>query len=112
MTRNSDLLFENIPFSNDQTDSDWFSKYISVEESTTNIMFPDQFLSDQFIDNNEKNFRQTTSPIFIPSSNKTNQDSLLNLLSVSIDDEHSRSSSSNSSQQQRLFSSFEVKYFK
>jgi hypothetical protein len=107
LTRNSDLLFENIPFSNDQTDSDWFSKYISVEESTTNIMFPDQFLSDQFIDNNEKNFRQTTSPIFIPSSNKTNQDSLLNLLSVSIDDEHSRSSSSNSSQQQRLFSSFE-----
>jgi hypothetical protein len=74
-------------------------------------MFPDQLLTGQFIDNNEKILPQSTSPIFIPSLNKTNQNSLISLLSVSIDDEHSISSSSYGSQRQRLLSSFEVKYF-
>lgn len=73
-------------------------------------MFPDQYFSGQFVDNNEKNLPQSTSPIFIPTSNKPKQDSLINLLSVSIDDEQSICSS-NSSQPQRLFSSFEVKDF-
>ncbi len=95
--------------SNVRTDSIWLSKYISLDESINNTMFPDQFFSGQILDNNEKNFPQSTSPIFIPSSNKTNHDSLINLLSVSIDDEHSISSSSNSSRRQRLFSSLEVK---
>ncbi|CAF1294835.1 unnamed protein product [Rotaria sp. Silwood1] len=108
-TSNSDLLFEGIPLSNDQTDSNWLSNYISLDESTTNnnIMFPDQFLSDQLNNNNNnKNLPQTTSPILIPLSNKNTQDSLMNLLSVTIDDEHSISSS-NSSRRQRLYSSLE-----
>ncbi len=75
-------------------------------------MFPDQYLSGEFIDDSGKNFLQSTSlPIFNPSSNKTHTDSLMNLLSVSVDDEHSISSSSNSSRRQRLFSSHEVNYF-
>jgi hypothetical protein len=104
---NSDLLFEDIQFNTDQTDSNWLSKYISLDESKTNNMFPDQLLTGQFIDNNEKILPQSTSPIFIPSLNKTNQNSLISLLSVSIDDEHSISSSSYGSQRQRLLSSFE-----
>lgn len=103
-------MFENIPLNNDQADSNWLSKYISLDESTTNIMFPDQYLTGQFIDDQAKTHPQTTSPIFIPSSShQSNPDSFLNLLSVSIDDEHSISSSSNSSQRRRLFSSLEVK---
>jgi hypothetical protein len=95
---------------NDQADSNWLSKYISLDESTTNIMFPDQYLTGQFIDDQAKTHPQTTSPIFISSSShQSNPDSFLNLLSVSIDDEHSISSSSNSSQRRRLFSSLEVK---
>jgi hypothetical protein len=74
-------------------------------------MFPDQLLSGQFLDDTEKNFLEATSPVLIPLSNKNNQDSYMNLLSVSIDDEHSISSSSNSSRRQRLFSSFEVNIF-
>jgi hypothetical protein len=73
-------------------------------------MFSDQYLTGQFIDDQAKTHPQTTSPIFIPSSShQSNPDSFLNLLSVSIDDEHSISSSSNSSQRRRLFSSLEVK---
>ncbi|CAF1160811.1 unnamed protein product [Rotaria sordida] len=104
---NSDLLFEGIPLSSDQTDSYWLSNYISLDESTNNIMFPDQFLSGQLNDENDKNLPQTTSPIFIPLSNKNNQDSLINFLSVAIDDEHSLDSTSNSSRRQRLYSSLE-----
>jgi hypothetical protein len=105
---NSDFFFEDIPFNNNPTDSNWFSKYISLNESTNKIMFPDQYLSGEFIDDSGKNFLQSTSlPIFNPSSNKNHPDSLMNLLSVSVDDEHSISSSSNSSRRQRLFSSHE-----
>ncbi len=104
-------MFENIPLNNDQADSNWLSKYISLDESTTNIMFPDQYLNGRFIDDQAKIFPHTTSPIFIPStSHQSSTDSLLNLLSVSIDDEHSISSNS-SNQRRRLFSSLEVKSF-
>ncbi|CAF3058513.1 unnamed protein product [Rotaria sp. Silwood2] len=106
-TSNSDLLFEDIPLSNDQTNSSWLSNYISLDESTNNIMFPDQLLSDQLNDENDKNLPETTSPIFVPLSNKNKQDSLMNFLSVAIDDEHSISSSCNSSRHQRLYSSLE-----
>jgi hypothetical protein len=75
-------------------------------------MFPDQLISGQFRDDNNKNLPQTTSPIFIPLSNKNNQDSLMNFFNVSIDDEYSISSSNNSSRRQRLFSSLEVIYLK
>ncbi|CAF3760926.1 unnamed protein product [Rotaria magnacalcarata] len=101
---NSDLLFEGIPLSADQTDSNWLSKYISLGEATNHIMFPDQYLSDQLID---KNLPQTISPIFIPLSNKNHQDSLMNLLNVGIDDEQSTNSNSNSCRRHRLYSSIE-----
>jgi hypothetical protein len=71
-------------------------------------MFPDPILSGQ---DTENNFFQTTSPILIPLSNANNQDSFMNLISVSTDDEHSISSNSTSSRRQRLFSSFEVNIF-
>jgi hypothetical protein len=97
----TELLFEDIPLNTNQTDSNWFSKYIPVDESTTNNMFPDQVLSE------ENQFFQTTSPILIPLANKNNQNSYMNMISVSTDDEHSISSNSNSSRTQRLYSSFE-----
>ena len=94
----------------DQTDSNWLSNYISLDESTTNIMYQDQFSTGQYIDDQAKTVPHATSPIFIPStSHQSNPDSLLNLLSVSIDDEQSISSSSSSSQRRRLFSSLEVR---
>ncbi|CAF3177038.1 unnamed protein product [Rotaria socialis] len=101
---NSDLLFEGIALSADQTDSNWLSRYISLDESTNRIMFPDQYLSDQLTD---KNLPQTISPIFIPLFNQNHQDSLMNLLSVGIDDEQSTSSTSNSCRRHRLYSSIE-----
>ncbi len=104
-------MFENIPLSNvDQTDSNWLTKYISLDESTTNNMFQNQYSTGQFIDDQTKTIPHTTSPIFIPStSHQSNSDSLLNLLSVSIDDEQSISSSSSISPRRRLFSSLEVR---
>ena len=73
-------------------------------------MFHDQYYPNQYNNTTEKIHPQSTSPIFISSPIKPKHDSLINLLSVSIDDEHSISSSSNnSSRQQRLYSSFEVK---
>ena len=65
-------------------------------------MYPDQILSE------DNQFFQTTSPILIPLANKNNQNSYMNIISVSTDDEHSISSNSNSSRRQRLYSSFEV----
>lgn len=99
-------MFESIPLNNDQTDTNWLFKYISVDESANN-MFPDQYLSDPL---NDKSLSQTTtSPIFIPSPNRNSPDSLMNLFSVGGDDEHSTSSNSNNSRRHRLYSSVKVK---
>lgn len=82
-TTNSNHLFENIPLNQDQTDSNWFTNYISIDDSTVSTpnMFAEQFLP------------QTTSPIIIPTPLHSNSNSLTNLLSISFDDEQSVSSS-------------------
>ena len=100
ISNNSDLLFEEIPLSNENPVSNWLSGYISIDESANQMMF-----SEQYLPGHEK----LTPPIYMPLSSKQSQGSLMNLLSISADDEHSISSSSNSSRQQRLPSSFEVK---
>lgn len=100
---------DSIPVSNVQTDFNWFSKYVSLDESENNIMFPDQVLTSQLSDEHQKHLPQTQSPpIFIQLRNKTSSDSLMNFLSVSNDDDHSISGSSNSSRRHRLYSSLEV----
>ncbi|CAF0740277.1 unnamed protein product [Adineta steineri] len=109
ITPTSGLLFEGIELGDDQTEPNWFSNYISLDESTNNIMFNDQLLSGQYIDDDHnKNPPQTTSPILIPLSNTTKQNSIMNLLSVSLDDEYSLSSNSNNSRLQRSFSPYET----
>jgi len=84
----------------DQTDSNWLTNYISIDETTTSTA---HMLAEQFLP-------QTTTPIVIPTPTHSNSNSLSNLLSVSFDDEQSLSSSHSFSfhPHQRLLSTFEV----
>jgi len=96
-TNNSELLLDNIPFSfGEQTDSDWFSNIINLDENSDSIMFTDPIIPDQIT-------TTSSSPIYIPLSNENPH----NQLSASVDDEYSTSSSSNGTHQHQLYSSLE-----
>ncbi|CAF3377100.1 unnamed protein product, partial [Rotaria sp. Silwood2] len=98
---NSELVLDNIPnllFDNidEQTDSDWFSSLLNLDKSTDGIMFTN---SNQFIDNNEDTSNEITTTVssssssVIPLSNENitnnNESTLINPLSVLVDDEYS-----------------------
>ncbi|CAF0950764.1 unnamed protein product [Rotaria sordida] len=101
-TDNSELILDNIPTSffdtiDDQTDSDWFSNLLDLNENSDNTMFTNP---NQFIDNNENTSNEITtissslsSPNIIPLSNENittnNESTLINPLSILVDDEYS-----------------------
>ncbi|CAF1339703.1 unnamed protein product [Rotaria sp. Silwood1] len=102
---NSELIFDSIPiplFDNidDQTDSDWFSTLLNLDKSSDSIMFTNP---NQFIDSNENTSNEITPTSSLSSSNiislsnenitttttTTNESTLINPLSVLVDDEYS-----------------------
>jgi len=112
-TNNSEFILENIPFpllenTNEQTDPDWLSSIINLDENSESIMFADPTFPNEFIDNNENKSTSSSSLICVPLPNENNNESILfNSSNISIDDEYSTSSSSNNSRQHRLYSSLQ-----
>ncbi|CAF1246022.1 unnamed protein product [Rotaria sp. Silwood1] len=93
---NSELIFDSIPiplFDNidDQTDSDWFSTLLNLDKSSDSIMFTNP---NQFIDSNENTSNEITPTSSLSNENittttTTNESTLINPLSVLVDDEYS-----------------------
>ncbi|CAF0970412.1 unnamed protein product [Adineta steineri] len=103
---NSELLLEDLPLTllentDEQSDSDWLSSIINLDDTSDSIMFTDTILSNQFISENE------SYPILTAGSSSnenSNESVLINSLNVSIDDDYSMNSNSNN-RQHRLYSS-------
>jgi len=88
-TNNSEFLFENLSFSliensNEQTESDWFSNLITLDDNSDSIMFTDTI-----------------------NSNETKPESVLNVL---IDDEYSTNSSSQHQSSSSLENDDDIKF--